>query len=127
MTGASEIFDLARDFEKSPAKVASGLFDAYRGAGEGFRDDWQHNARASSGSHAAKYPDSISTEMKFAGFNIEVETGPEDGARNQGFLGRVLEFGGEHSSPHLDGLRAMPLAAARLDRLADAAIGLALP
>lgn len=124
---ASEFFDLARDFEKSPAKVASGLYDAYRGAGEGFRDDWRSNAAASSGEHAAKYPASISTEMKFAGFSIETETGPEQGAANQGFLGRVLELGGEHSSPHLDGLRAMPLAAARLDRLSDAAIGLALP
>lgn len=127
MTGASEFFDLARDFERAPAKVASALFDAYKGAGEGFRDGWQHNARATSGEHAAKYPDSISTEMRFAGFGIEVETGPEQGARNQGFLGRVLELGGEHSPPHLDGLRAMPLAEKRLDRLADAAIGLALP
>lgn len=126
MTGASEFFDLARDFEKAPAKVASGLFDAYRGAGEGFRDDWQSNARATSGAHGVHYPDSISTEMKFAGFSIETETGPETG-KPQGSMGRGFEFGSQNQPPHLDGLLAMPLAAARLDRLSEAAIGLALP
>ena len=123
---AEEIFDLARDFGRAPAKVASGLFDAYRGAGEGFRDDWQHNARATSGEHGKWYPASITTEMKFAGFAIEVEIGPESG-RKQGRMGRGFEYGSRNLPPHLDGLRAMPLAAARLDRLSDAAIGLALP
>lgn len=124
MSGASEFFDLARDFGQAPGKVASGLFEAYRGAGEGFRDDWQHNARATSGEHGVHYPDAITTEMKFAGFSIEVETGPESG-RKQG--GMSFELGSRNQPAHLDGLRAMPLAAARLDRLADAAIGLALP
>lgn len=124
MTGASEIFDLARDFGESPAKVAAGLFEAFRGAGEGFRDDWQHNARATAGDHGKWYPDAITTEMRFAGTSIEVETGPESG-RKQG--GMSFEFGSEKQPPHLDGLRAMPIAERRLDRLADAAIGLALP
>lgn len=123
---ADEIFDLARDFEKAPRQVASALFDAYRGAGEGFRDDWQHNARATSGEHGKWYPDSITTEMKFAGFGVEVETGPESG-RKQGRMGRGFEFGSQNQPPHLDGLQAMPLAEGRLDRLADAAIVLALP
>ena len=126
MSGADEIFDLARDFGKAPAAVAKGLFDAYRGAGEGFRDDWQHNARATSGEHGKHYPDSISTEMKFAGFSIEVETGPETG-RKQGSMGRGFEFGSRNQPPHLDGVRAMPLAEARLTKLADAAVGFALP
>lgn len=121
---ASEIFDLARDFGKAPGKVASGLFDAYRGAGEGFRDDWKHNATATAGEHGKHYPDAITTEMRFAGFGIEVETGPETG-RKQG--GMSFEFGSRNQPPHLDGLIAMPLAAARLDRLADAAIAFALP
>jgi hypothetical protein len=62
--------------------------------------------------------------MKFAGFAIEVETGPERGMKQGGMS---FEFGSRNQPPHLDGLRAMPLAAARLDRLADAAIALALP
>lgn len=122
--GADEIFDLARDFGKAPAAVAKGLYDAYRGAGEGFRDDWQSNARATSGEHGKHYPDAITTEMKFGGFGIEVETGPETG-RKQG--GMSFEFGSSKQPPHLDGLQAMPLAGKRLDRLADAAIGFALP
>lgn len=121
---AEEIFELARDFGTAPAKVASALFDAYKGAGEGFKNDWQHNARATSGEHGKWYPDAITTEMRFAGFSLETETGPESG-RKQG--GMSFEHGSRKQPPHLDGLRAMPLAAARLDRLADAAIGLALP
>lgn len=128
MSGADEVFDLARDFGAARAKVASGLFDAFKGAGEGFRDDWRHNASAHFDSHAKRYPTSITTEMRTGALtSIEVETGPEDTARSQGFLGRILELGGEHSPAYLDGLTAMPLAEKRLERLADAAIGLALP
>lgn len=130
MSGADEIFELANDFGKAPAKVAKGLYEAYRGAGEGFRDDWQHNARGHFDGHAKHYPKSITTEMRpFALTSIVVETGPEvgGGRGSQGFLGRILEFGGEKSPAYLDGLHAMPLAEKRLERLADAAIGFALP
>ncbi len=123
---ASEIFDLARDFGKAPAKVAAGLFEAYRGAGEGFRDDWQSNARGTAGEHGVHYPNSITTEMTLAGLAIEVETGPESGMK-QGGMGRGFEYGSQNQPPHLDGLLAMPLAAVRLDRLADSAIALSLP
>ena len=124
---ADEIFDLARDFGAAPAAVAKGLFEAYRGAGEGFRDDWQHNARATSGTHGKHYPASITTEMVIAGLtSITVETGPDRGMK-QGAMGRGFEFGSRNQPPHLDGLQAMPLAEKRLDKLADAAIGLALP
>lgn len=123
---ADEIFDLARDLGKAPAKVASGLFDAFRGAGEGFRDDWQHNARNTAGEHGKWYPDAITTEMRFGGFSIVSETGPESG-RKQGGMGPGFEFGGENQPPHLDGLQAMPLAERRLDRLSDTAIAYALP
>lgn len=123
---AEEVFALARDFGQASSKVASGLFDAYRGAGEGFRDDWQHNARGTSGEHGKHYPDSITTEMKVAGLAIEVETGPDSGMK-QGVMGRGFEFGSVNQPPHLDGLTAMPLAEKRLDRLADTAIAYSLP
>lgn len=126
MSGTDEIFALARDFEKAPAKVASGLFDAYKGAGEGFRDDWQHNAASTSGEHGKHYPSSITTENRFAGMSIVNETGPESG-RKQGAMGPGFEFGSVNQPPHLDGLQAMPLAEKRLEKLADAAIGFALP
>lgn len=121
---ADEIFDLARDFGKAPAAVASGLFDAFKGAGEGFRDDWKHNAAATAGEHGKHYPDAITTENRFAGTSILNETGPES-ARPQGDMS--FEFGSEKQPPHLDGALAMPLAEKRLDRLADAAIALSLP
>lgn len=123
----NEIADLARDFGAAPAKIASGLFDAYRGAGEGFRDDWRHNVRSTSPQgHLKHLPAAITTEMRFGGFSIEVVTGPESGMR-QGKLGRGDEFGSRNQPPHLNGLRAMPLAEKRLERLADAAIAFALP
>lgn len=127
MSGADEIFDLARDLGTASRSVASGLFDAYKGAGEGFRDDWQHNARNTAGEHGKHYPNAITTEMKLAGLtSITVETGPESG-RRQGGMGPGFEFGSVNQPPHLDGLQAMPLAEKRLERLSDAAIGLALP
>lgn len=124
---SDEIAALARDFEKASIKVASALFDAYRGAGEGFRDDWRHNVQAvSPHGHLKHLPAAITTEMRFAGFQIEVETGPESGKR-QGKLGRGDEFGSRNQPPHLNGLRAMPAAEKRLDKLADEAIGRVLP
>lgn len=125
--GADEILDLARDLGQAPVKVASGLYDAFKGAGEGFRDDWQHNARGTAGSHGKYYPDAISTEMRTAAFtSIEVETGPESG-RKQGGMGPGFEFGSENQPPHLDGALAMPLAEQRLERLSDIAVAFALP
>lgn len=127
MSGADEILDLARNLDNAPRAVAAGLYDAYRGAGEGFRDEWQHNARNTAGVHGKHYPDAITTEMRTGGLTtIEVETGPESG-RRQGGMGPGFEFGSVNQPPHLDGLQAMPIAEKRLERLSDAAIGFALP
>lgn len=128
MSGADEILDLARDLGKAPAAVVSGVYEAYRGVGEGFRDDWKRNVDASSpGGHLKHLPDAITTEMRTAGLtSIEVETGPESG-RRQGRMGVGDEFGSQNQPPHLNGLRAMQTAEQRLERAADAAVGLALP
>lgn len=127
MSGADEIFDLARDLGASPRAVASGLFDAFKGAGDGFCDDWQSNARATSGEHGKHYPNAITSEVRLGALaSVTIETGPESG-RKQGGMGPGFEFGSRNQPPHLDGLQAMPIAERRLDRLADAAIGLALP
>lgn len=126
MSGADEFFDLARDFSEAGPKVASGLYDAFKAGGEGFRDDWRHNVRSTSPQgHLKHLPDAITTETRVA-LGIHVETGPEAGLR-QGRLGLGDEFGSRNQPPHLNGLRAMPLAEKRIDRLSDAAIGLALP
>lgn len=127
---ADEIFELANDFGKTPAKVASTLYETFRAAGDNFRDDWRENARQHFDSHAKHYPDSITAEMDhFAGMGIAVEVGPETGGGrgNQGFLGPILEFGGERSPAYLDGLRALGPADAKLMREADNAIRSILP
>lgn len=124
---ADEIFELANDFEKAPAKVVGALFDTFKSAGERFRDDWQANARATSGAHGKHYPNAITTELRpFALTSIVVETGPESG-RRQGGMGRGFEFGSRNQPPHLDGLRALGPADARLMREADDAIRGELP
>jgi hypothetical protein len=56
-----------------------------------------------------------------------IQTGPLDTAKGQGFLGRVLEFGGEHSPAYLTGLRAMERRERSLLLAADATIGHLLP
>jgi hypothetical protein len=122
--GASEVYALATDFEKSSAKVASALFDIYKQSGDAFAQDWRNNARVTAGKAARQYPSKITSETRLA-FGIEVETGPI--AVGQGNLGRYLEFGSPTSAAHLDGARALPIAETRLARGADAAIGHLLP
>jgi hypothetical protein len=126
MSGADEIFELANDLGAAPAKVASALYDTFKEQGEEFAKDWRKNAEANFHSHAKKYPSSITSETR-VGMGITVETGPEDSAANQGFLGRILEFGGERSPAYLDGLRALGPADARLMRVAGKILDGVLP
>lgn len=123
--GASEFFDLARDFEKAPAKVAIALYAAWKDGGNAFAEDWAGNARETAGEHGKLYPDSITSETR-ASLGIEVVTGPESG-RPQGGMGEGFEYGSQNQPPHLDGLRALPIAERRLDRLSDSAITFAIP
>jgi hypothetical protein len=123
--GASEIFELATDLGKASAKVASTLYTVYAEQGEQFAREWSENARATSGVHGKWYPDSITSETRVA-FGIEVEVGPDSG-RKQGSMGRGFEFGSVNQPPHLDGLRALGPADARLTRLSEAALGHVLP
>ena len=123
--GAEEIFELANDLGAAPAKVASALFDTFKAAGEDFAQAWADNARATAGAHGKHYPDSITSETK-VGFGIEVETGPESG-RKQGSMGRGFEFGSRNQPPHLDGLRALGPADAKLTRQAENALDGVIP
>lgn len=125
MAGASEFFELANDFEKAPAKVASTLYDTFAAAGKEFAEAWADNARGTAGAHGVHYPDSITSETKVA-FGILVETGPESG-RKQGVMGRGFEFGSRNQPPHLDGLRALAPADAALTRVSATVLRGALP
>ena len=125
MAGADEFFDLAADFGRAAGKVAGALFTVYQEEGETFAQDWADNARETAGEHGKHYPDAITSETRIA-LGIHVETGPESG-RKQGRMGRGFEFGSQNQPPHLDGLRALPLAERRLERAADSTIGFLLP
>lgn len=125
MTGASEVFDLARDFGKASGEVARALYTVFEQEGETFAEDWADNARETSGEHGKHYPNSITSETKVA-FGIHVETGP-DSSMPQGGMGRGFELGSRNQPPHLDGLRALPIAEARLERAADTTIAFLLP
>jgi hypothetical protein len=124
VSGADEIFELANDLGKASPKVASALFATFKAAGEDFAKDWQANARETAGAHAKEYPGYIDSETR-VGFGIEVETGPR--AEGQGMLGRILEFGTATSGAHLDGLRALGPADAKLTRLTENALDGVIP
>lgn len=126
MSGAEEFHKLSRDFLTGGARVGAVVFDAFKAGGQAFAADWRHNAKATAGKHGKHYPDSITSEVKLAGLGVTVETGP-DSSKPQGGMGRGFEFGSSKQPPHLDGLHTLPIAEKRIDRLADAAIGLALP
>jgi hypothetical protein len=123
--GASEIFGLAKDLGNASGKVACALYEVYAQEGEEFAKDWADNARETSGVHGKHYPNSIDSETRVT-LGIEVEIGPNS-AMKQGRMGRGFEFGSVNQPPHLDGIRAMPIAEGRLERKADAAIGFLLP
>ena len=124
MSGASEVYDLARDFGKASAGVAVALYAVYKESGDAYAKDWQASARATAGKAAPQYADKITSETRVA-FGIEVETGPVH--EGQGELAPILEFGSPTSPAHLDGLHAMPAAEKRLTTAADAAIARLVP
>lgn len=126
MTGASEFFDLADDFDKAAAQMGSALYDTFDQAGEEFAEDWRRNATRTSGEHGKHYPKSITSETRVTFTEIVAEVGPET-RRRQGGMGPGFELGSRKQPPHLDGLGAMGPAAERLEKAADATIGFLLP
>lgn len=125
MSGADEIFGLAREFSVASTEIAKALYDTYAQEGETFAKDWAANARQPSGVHGKYYPDSIDSETRVA-LGISVEIGP-NAAKKQGVMGRGFELGSQNQPPHLDGTRALPIAAQRLERAADTTIAYLLP
>lgn len=79
------------------------------------KKDWQSNARASSGRHAALYPNSIGYDVTVGPLSVSAEIGP-DKDKPQGALGNLLEFGSPTSAPHLDGQRALDVEQKRFIR-----------
>lgn len=126
MTGADQVMRLAFDFDEAAAEIPLAVFETYKQAGDEFAKDWSQSAARDVSPHAKRYPSSITSESKVS-TDIVIQTGPLDTASGQGFLGRVLEFGGEHSPAYLHGLKAMEQREPLLMRATDATIAHLLP
>lgn len=125
MSGAEEVFAFADDFGDAAAEIGKALYETFKSEGEAFAEDWRANAEQTSGKHGRHYPKSITSEAKLA-LGILIETGPET-RRRQGGMGRGFELGSKNQPPHLDGLRALDPASARLEKAAEATIEDILP
>lgn len=126
MSGADEIYGLARDFGEASMKVAGALYDVYDQQGEAFANDWRSNAEESSGDHGRLYPPTIDHEMRIS-LGIAVEVGPNPALGRAALAGRGYELGSENQPPHLDGTRELGTVERRLERAADATITYLIP
>lgn len=111
---ASDFFRLADDLTDVAADMVPALRGGMESAGVTVANVWKkkaasiqlsgESAKTRKSSHIKKFPDSISSELKFGGFgSVTVEVGPNEGAANQGFLGPILEFGGTKSPAYMHG------------------------
>jgi hypothetical protein len=117
-TDISELRALARDFQVAGVKAGAGVYAVVKRGALNVKNDWQKNARSSSGRHARLYPSSISFDMKVGSAlrgAVEAEIGPDKG-RPQGALGNLLEYGSTHNPPHNDGGRALESEAPRFEK-----------
>lgn len=103
---ASEVYALAAGLTDVGAKAVPALRSGMAQAGEDFARAWKSDAARTHDSHAKFYPDSIDSELAFSIGSVSVDVGPNRGSK-QGFLGRILEFGGEHSPAYMTGARAL--------------------
>ena len=130
MSGAEEIYQLARDFEASSIAVWNVAFDEFAEVGEEFAKDWKANAMALADSglvagstrigaiRARGHARAITSERRFTiGSSITVEAGP-DASRRYGTMGLGFEHGSENSPAQHNALRALPAAERRLDKMA---------
>lgn len=120
---------LAADFLKAAAEVIPAMRDVFHDTADEAKKEWQDSADATVAPTSKYYSRDITFETQLSVSGITAEVGPEDrgGKGHQGFLGKILEFGGEHSPAYLHGLNATQAAGNRLDRRADAVMGHLLP
>lgn len=123
---AVEVYRLAADLSKVPAKTIVPLRGVMQQAGEAFAQEWKANAAETSGAHGVHYPNSITAELAFDITGISVDVGPDSGML-QGGMGAGFEFGSVNQPPHLDGLRALDGMQMRAERMIDSAVAQLLP
>lgn len=100
---------LAFDFSEAPTKAQREALPVVEHAAVDIKNNWRRNATATSGTHAKRYPATISYDLSvgaaLAGF-IRAVIGP-DKSKPQGPLGNLLEFGSANNPPTNDGGRAL--------------------
>lgn len=97
------LLGLARELAASAASVSTRAAAVVAKGALNVKNDARANAKASSGTHAAKYPDTITYSPDLGGLSAEI--GPEK--RGQGNLGPILEGGSVNNPPHRDLGRAL--------------------
>jgi hypothetical protein len=102
---AHEVFDLAGVLAVAGDVAAEDAKAIVKKGANNIKNDWRESARGID--HAPRYPRSISYDVTARKNDVEAVIGPEDSPENQGFLGRILEFGGAHNTPRNDGGRAL--------------------
>lgn len=118
---ASQILGLASDLTDVGAKSVPALRSGMADAGRRVERSWQNAARRTHDSHAKFYPESIDSELVFDLRGVSVDIGPNN-AKKQGFLGRILEFGGEKSPAYMLGAAALASNEGPTERAIDAAL-----
>jgi hypothetical protein len=95
------LLELAVALEAAPEKVMAEAEKVVKRGCLNIKRDARKGARGIA--HAPRYPQSITYDTWRFADEVIGEAGPEDGTgggAHQGFLGRILEYGGTHSGPH---------------------------
>lgn len=120
---ASDFYALANDLSRVGARAVPVVRRVMDTAGREFAEEWANNARANVvRGHAESYPDSIDHDPLLGVSKIGVEVGPNND-KPQGFLGKILEEGGSHNAPQLNGERALGSSGSRAERALGDALG----
>lgn len=122
----SEIMQLADELGDVPRKSIPALRAGMTEAGKLVERAWQNSAHQTHDSHAKHYPESIDSEILPGFTTVGVEIGPNR-AKKQGFLGYILENGGERSPAYLLGATALAAAEGPTERAIDRAINPLFP
>lgn len=119
---AHEVAALAIELPNLGKRGAKVIDDVLAEGAADLEQAWRRNAEQTSGEHARFYPASIDHE-RLLGLGLAYEIGPNP-AKKQGLLGEILEDGGVHSPPHLNGQKAADEVVPQIARRVTSALGL---
>jgi hypothetical protein len=110
---------LTESFDRIVGEIPKTLQGVVKRGAQNIKTDWRR--RWSGIKHAPRLPYSITYDTHVSGSRVWAEIGPVDGPEKQGFLGRIIEYGGIHSGPIPGGIPAADAEAPRFERaVADA-------